>query len=64
MIGDILEAAFAERRRRKDSGGKLMEIACNFLIWIFGLLLWFTVISIPILAMWKFVDLIIYLGAW
>jgi hypothetical protein len=64
MIGDILEAAFAEKRRRKDGGRKLMDTACNFLIWILGLLLWFAVMSIPILAIWKLVDLIIYSGAW
>jgi hypothetical protein len=41
--------------------GKLSTLG----VWILGLLLWFVSLAIPVLAIWKLLDLATYfLGAW
>jgi hypothetical protein len=43
----------------KDDG-RLLYAICDTLLWIPALLTWLAVISIPVLAIWKIVDLATY----
>ena len=43
----------------KDDG-RLLYAICGALVWIPGLLTWLAVLSIPVLAIWKIVDLATY----
>ena len=63
MLGDILRAINAERKPKDDRA--TIYAICGVLLWIPALLTWLAVISIPVLAIWKIVDLATYFsGAW
>jgi hypothetical protein len=46
----------------KDDG-RLLYAICGTMLWIPALLTWLAVISIPVLAIWKIVDLATYFAS-